>query len=110
MQYPDTSTAKGRRDLAILRLMWETGIRRNEIAALNVKDYDQETCTLSVTTARGRVMLHPNKKTLEAIHASTNDRTDMTPNSPLFIALDRSSWGERMTEEGFAKLLRGVAG
>ncbi len=45
---PDKKTTKGRRDYAILRLLWDLGLRRGEIISLNVDDFDQERKTLAI--------------------------------------------------------------
>jgi integrase/recombinase XerC len=36
----DRSTLKGKRDYAILRLLWDNGLRLNEVVQLNVEDFD----------------------------------------------------------------------
>jgi site-specific recombinase XerD len=39
---------KGCRDLALIALLFATGIRRQEVALLDVADYDQQTHALRV--------------------------------------------------------------
>ena len=41
LQIPDRSTIKGIRDYAILRLLWDNALRRNEICSLDVSDFDK---------------------------------------------------------------------
>jgi integrase/recombinase XerC len=41
LQIPDRSTIKGTRDYAILRLLWDNALRRNEICSLDVGDFDK---------------------------------------------------------------------
>ncbi len=41
LQIPDRSTIKGIRDYAILRLLWDNALRRNEICNLDVGDFDK---------------------------------------------------------------------
>ena len=41
LQIPDRSTIKGIRDYAILRLLWDNALRRNEICSLNVDDFSE---------------------------------------------------------------------
>ena len=41
LQIPDRSTIKGIRDYAILRLLWDNALRRNEICSLDVGDFDK---------------------------------------------------------------------
>jgi site-specific recombinase XerC len=40
LEIPDRSTIKGIRDYAILRLLWDNALRRNEICSLDVGDFD----------------------------------------------------------------------
>ncbi|MHC5829151.1 MAG: tyrosine-type recombinase/integrase, partial [Nostoc sp.] len=42
------STAKGKRDYALLRLLWGNALRRNEVSQLNISDFDPETKTLRI--------------------------------------------------------------
>ena len=41
LQIPDRNTIKGIRDYAILRLLWDNALRRNEICSLDVSDFDR---------------------------------------------------------------------
>ena len=41
-------TIKGKRDYAILRLLWDNALRRNELVTLDVSDFDSTTATLSI--------------------------------------------------------------
>ena len=41
LQIPDRTTLKGMRDYAILRLLWDNALRRNEICSLDVGDFDK---------------------------------------------------------------------
>src|SRR5262249_39103168 len=51
---PDLSTATGVRDRAMLETFYGTGIRRSELARLNVRDLDVERHTLMVRQGKGR--------------------------------------------------------
>lgn len=51
---PDISTVYGLRDRAILEVFYATGIRRQELANLMVRDIDAERCTLMVRQGKGR--------------------------------------------------------
>ena len=50
---PDISYAQGLRDRAMLELLYGTGIRRMELAALNVADIERERGTLHVRRGKG---------------------------------------------------------
>ena len=41
LQIPDRNTVKGIRDYALLRLLWDNALRRNEICSLDVGDFDK---------------------------------------------------------------------
>ncbi len=45
----DRTTVKGKRDYAILRLLWDNALRRNEVVMLDVADFDPTTATLSIS-------------------------------------------------------------
>jgi len=45
---PDRSTLKGKRDYAILRLLWDNALRRGEIESADIKDLDTEGRTLAI--------------------------------------------------------------
>lgn len=48
-----------RRDMAIIRLLLDTGLRRGELAGLTLQDVDFETDTVTVTGKGGRVRVVP---------------------------------------------------
>ncbi len=50
---PDIGYAQGLRDRAVLELLYGTGIRRMELAALNVNDIERERGTLHVRRGKG---------------------------------------------------------
>lgn len=78
LEAPDTSTQVGRRDTAILALLFSTGLRISELCALNIDDVDLTRDEFSV---RGKgdkvrvVFLSPAAKT--AIKAYLKGRKDM---------------------------------
>ena len=45
---PDTNSVKGKRDYAILRLLWDCALRRGEISNLNVGDFNGDDLTLKI--------------------------------------------------------------
>jgi len=45
---PGRGTVRGRRDYAILVLLWENALRRGEVAKLNVGDFDPQARTLAI--------------------------------------------------------------
>jgi len=51
---PDTSTPLGLRDRAMLEVLYSTGLRRGELASLEIRDLDFERGTLLVREGKGR--------------------------------------------------------
>jgi len=54
MEQPDTRTAVGVRDRAILEVLYSTGVRRSELVKLRLSDVDTERGTLMVREGKGR--------------------------------------------------------
>lgn len=109
MKLPNNTSPKGRRDNAIIRLFWENGLRRSEMRLLDIEDYDPTIGILNVNTDRGKLTLTLNEETQQALDKWINDLKKITPDSPLFFALDTAYGGHRMTEEGFKKVLKSIA-
>ncbi|MBO3463271.1 tyrosine-type recombinase/integrase, partial [Aetokthonos hydrillicola] len=45
---PDRETLKGKRDYALLRLLWANALRREEVSGCNIEDFDQDAQTLNI--------------------------------------------------------------
>lgn len=111
---PGTETLRECRDTAILRLLGESGLRRGELCALKVADFDPEKRTLLVP-ARSRKQASEKERTslspecadaiiaylIKAGHAGE-------PETPLFRNLDRNpdKTGEQLTIDGIYFLVR----
>ena len=54
LNQPDTSTAIGIRDRAMLEVLYSSGIRRNELTCLKITEVDLERGTLMVRLGKGR--------------------------------------------------------
>jgi integrase/recombinase XerC len=123
LQIPDRSTVKGIRDYAILRLLWDNALRRNEICSLDVGDFDKSG-KLSIL-GKGRIQksqIDLSPATTVAISqwlaAKDNDRSENPlpcttsnveePNrsAPLFTSLDRRSKGHRLDGSTIYRLVR----
>jgi integrase/recombinase XerC len=102
----DRHTLIGVRDYALLRLLHENSLRRQQLADTNISDFDFETALLRV----GKKAIALSPETNAAIQYWTESRTDtlnleaLEPNQPLFIALDRASWGHRLTGTAIYKI------
>lgn len=108
----DRDTLKGKRDYAILRLLWDNALRRSEVCNLNVGDFDAQLSTLSILgkgkgTQKETVDL--SRKTLEAITdwLITSHRSHFS-RKPLFMVLAYNGRGKRLSGEAIRRLVDGL--
>lgn len=99
---PDASKLKGKRDRAILSTLLYHGIRREELAKLKVKDYNQTRRGVPHLRIKGKggkmrfVPTHPGTLTLieEYLEAAGHGHT---PDAPLFRPVKNNVHGHTMT-------------
>lgn len=104
----DTSTALGKRNMALLELLYATGIRVGECVKLDLGDFDVQLETLFVQGKGGKERYVPvGSFAAEALsHYIHTARTEMTPsNNALFINYK----GGRLTARGIQKALNKLA-
>jgi integrase/recombinase XerC len=101
-------TPKARRDLAILRLLYDLGLRRAEAVSIDVADLNLEARELRVK-GKGR----PAKErfslpgpTLEALAAWLETRGSAP--GPLFTNFDRATKGGRLNASSVYRIVRGL--
>ena len=105
-------TPKARRDRALLRLLHDLGLRRGEVLALDVEDFDAEGGRVAVL-GKGRAdkeWLSLNEPTARALREWLDARGHHP--GPLFINFDRSDKpgaGGRLTGDGLAAVLRALS-
>ena len=90
-------TEKGRRDYALLRLMFDRGLRRGEVIGLDLDHVDLESGTVEIQ-AKGKLerdRLTVNAATVEALRAVIKDAGD--DQTPLFVSLNRTGTRGRLT-------------
>lgn len=109
---PDLATLKGQRDYAILRLLWDNALRREELVRADLRDLDLEARSLLIIgkgkgTQKEAISL--SGATVQALQAWLLARQELDINRPLFIALDRASCGHRLTGTAVYKLVESVA-
>lgn len=103
-----TDTPKAARDLALVRLMFDAGLRRGEVVALDLVDVDVERCTVLVI-GKGHTEREPitvADRTCEAIVAWVEHRGNKP--GPLFINLDRAGKGGRLTGRSVARIVNAL--
>jgi integrase/recombinase XerC len=90
-------TEKGRRDYALLRLMFDRGLRRGEVIGLDLDHVDLDAGTVAVQ-AKGKLerdLLTVNDATVDALRAVIEDATD--DQTALFVSLHRAGTRGRLT-------------
>jgi integrase/recombinase XerD len=107
LEQPDRNTLKGRRDLTILSVLYDTGARVQELVDLRVRDIRLNEPPVVSLTGKGRktrhVPLMHNTATLLARYMQENGlRHEGTLDTPLFI--NRQSG--KMTRAGISYILR----
>jgi integrase/recombinase XerC len=109
---PDRLTLKGKRDYAILRLLWDNALRRGELERANIKDLDLDGRSLLILgKGKGsqKEAVSLSRPTVEAITDWLHERREINRNQPLFIALDRASYGHRLSGTSIYRLVDLVA-
>jgi integrase/recombinase XerC len=92
---------------AILRLLYDLGLRRGEVVALDIADYDRSRAALKVIGKRRleKTILSLADPTREALDRWVAVRGDMP--GPLFINFDRSKKGDsRLTSHSLYRIVR----
>ena len=98
--------AKGRRDRALLRLLFDLALRRGEAVSLDLEHVDLEGGTVAVLgkgrQGRAKITLpEPTKAALSAWIAVRGSDA-----GSLFVSLDRASRGHRLTGRAVYKIVR----
>lgn len=98
---------KARRDRALLRLLHDLGLRRAEVASLDLEHLDGETVRVlrKGRTERKSMSLPP--ETREALDGWVAARGESP--GPLFLSLDNRSRGHRLTGHGIRHVVRTIS-
>lgn len=104
---PNTGTKKGIRDLAMLELLYATGIKVTELISLRVKDVNLSGKYITCGERRERNV--PFGKTAKAALASYLDIRDEAFNKKNNECLFLNSSGEALTRQGLWKILKAYA-
>ncbi len=106
---PDTSDTKGKRDKAMLELLYATGIKVSELVSLNVEDVNFQLSFVRCGTGDKErfVSLYP--LALRALAVYVDSARKLLVLHPEENALFVNVQGERMTRQGFWKILKSYA-
>jgi integrase/recombinase XerC len=107
----DRNTLKGKRDYAIMRLLWDNGLRRQEIVNLNVRDFNAKEKTLFILgKGKGsqKEILDLSERTTDAIASWIKASKKKRSNEPLFTVLAYHKNGARLTGEAIRRLVDGL--
>ncbi len=113
-QQVDFSQPAGKRDLAMLHLLYATGMRASELISLDINDVHPDLSTVVCPGRRGRSKrertLPLSETALEATrHYLAEARPQMAARHPEEQALFLNHHGERLTRQGFWLIIKGYA-
>ncbi len=103
---------QGIRNLAIIKMYYDTAIRRNELLSLNVSDVKERTC--KIETEKAKRFCHRqifwSMDTQKSIDKWLKVRSGLLPlikdKEALFVCLDGNKFGERLGKGGINEMLR----
>ncbi|MDJ0716201.1 MAG: tyrosine-type recombinase/integrase [Prochloraceae cyanobacterium] len=108
----DTDTIKGIRDKAILLLLWGNALRRSELVNCNISDYNPSLGELTIT-GKGKSgrseTISLGKGAIGAIARWLDARGESDPTQPLFSAVHKGYWGNRLNTHSIYKLVQKYA-
>jgi integrase/recombinase XerC len=105
-------TTKGKRDFAILRLLWDNALRRNEVVSANIGDFDYDRRSLQILgKGRGsqKSLISLNTGTANAIQDWLSCFETENANQPLFHAIDPANRGHRLTGAAIYQIVSQIA-
>jgi integrase/recombinase XerC len=100
----DRSTFKGKRDYAILRLLWDNALRRGELVAANVGDFRDGQLWIVGKGKLQKSLIDLAPATVMALREWLAVR-DGAGDEPLFIAVDTNTFGKRLSGRSVARLV-----
>ena len=109
LSFPDRSTFAGKRDYAMLQLLWGNGLRRAEVVSLDIEDVDFSDRSLWIL-GKGKsekVRVQMNHSTLKAVGEWLTVRIGYKPSDPtaLFLCLGGIKRGARLTSQSIYNLV-----
>lgn len=113
LSYPDRSTMLGKRDYAMLQLLWGNGLRRAEVINLNIDDVDLGDRSLWVK-GKGNsdtLQIKMNNSTVEAVDEWLISRLSYysSGDNSLFISLSNINRGKRLCAQTLYNLVNEIS-
>jgi integrase/recombinase XerC len=110
----DRGTVAGKRDYAILRLLWDNALRRGEIGRGEIEGLTIDRFRDNKLWIRGKGRMQTESidlsvKTIRAIEEWLVVRGSGKGSDPLFIALDNRSFGQSLSTRSIDRLLKRAA-
>lgn len=107
----DVTTAAGQRDLAMLQMLYATGMRVTELVSLNVADFDVQKAQVLCPgrNQRERVLPLPPVAVEATQHYLAEARPRLIVHHPDEQSLFVNHHGERLTRQGFWLIIKGYA-
>ncbi|MEM7757132.1 MAG: tyrosine-type recombinase/integrase [Cyanobacteria bacterium P01_A01_bin.40] len=105
----DRSKIHGIRDYALLKLLWDNALRRNEVSLLNYGNFEplaRELTILGKGKGTQTEIIDLSTSTNNALLDWTEAYKHKKKKAPLFVALDFKHKGHRITGDGIYKLVR----
>lgn len=106
LEQPDVSDAKGCRDKAMLELLYATGIRVSELISLDTQDVNLSASFLRCRSKNKERVVPLYKAAVRALTAYINEVRPQLLEDPAEMALFVNMNGERMSRQGFWKIVK----
>ena len=106
LSQPLVTDPKGCRDKAMLEVMYATGIRVSELIALDISDVNMEMCVIKCAGAKKYRLIPLYPAALQALQAYLKDVRGIMIADPAEKALFVNISGQRMSRQGFWKILK----
>jgi integrase/recombinase XerC len=103
----DESSLKGKRDRAILMLLWANALRRSEVAQTNIGDFNAEERTLRIK-GKGRGSYETvslSDGAIASVKSWLDARGETNPNAPLFCSVNPGYKDGRLTPQAIYNIV-----
>ena len=103
---PERKSVMGKRDYAILRLLWDNALRRGEVGYLSIGDFDAPKLWIKGKGRMQKESIELPIKTVQALEEWLIVRGSNEKLDPLFISLDNHTRGMKLSTRSIDRLLK----